>query len=186
LVSKHRRRHFLATTASSSEYWQKLAKEKRPHELVEIGKSEEGRPHGWRSFTVARNHKKLARWKEISRKLALGEGLSDDDAKKLPRKGKAVVWIDGDCMRAKCGAQQLMESLYTFLTRTSPETMRILDSVGSFWCQANPDGQELVTSSYMTRGAGQARLRSYAPVPEVHRARQQSRFLHVDAVRNHH
>jgi len=31
----------------------------------------------------------------ISRRLALAEGLTDDEAGALAREGKAVVWIDG-------------------------------------------------------------------------------------------
>src|SRR5258707_1189215 len=143
--------YHLANYAQFTAYWQKLAKESDRMKLVEIGKSEEGRPQWMAIVTSPENHKKLARWKEISRKLALGEGLSDDDARKLAAEGKAVVWIDGGLHASEVlGAQQLMESLYTFLTRTDPETMRILDSVVILFVQANPDGQELVTSSYMT------------------------------------
>ncbi len=144
--------YFLATYTQLGDYWQKLAKESDRMKLVEIGKSEEGRPQWMAVVTTPENHKKLGRYKEIARKLALAEGLSDEEAKKLAAEGKAVVWIDGGLHASEVlGAQQLMETLYTFLSRTDPETMRILDSTIILFVQANPDGQEMVTTSYMSQ-----------------------------------
>ncbi len=143
--------YFLATYTQLTEYWQKLAKESDRMKLVEIGKSEEGRPQWMAIVTSPENHRKLGRYKEIARKLALAEGLTDDEAKKLAAEGKAVVWIDGGLHASEVlGAQQLMESLYTFLSRTDAETMRILESTIILFVQANPDGQEMVTKSYMS------------------------------------
>ena len=46
-------------------------------------------------ITSPENQKKLDRYKEISRRLALAEGLTEEQARALAAEGKAVVWIDG-------------------------------------------------------------------------------------------
>ena len=46
-------------------------------------------------ITSPENLAKLDRYKEISRRLAHAEGLTDAQARALAREGKAVVWIDG-------------------------------------------------------------------------------------------
>ena len=63
--------------------------------LVDIGKTAEGRPMIMAIITSPKNLKKLDRYKQISRRLALAQGLTDAEAKKLAAEGKAVVWIDG-------------------------------------------------------------------------------------------
>ncbi len=80
-------------------YWKKLASESDRIKLTDIGTTAEGR-HQWMAIiTSPENLKHLARYKEISRKLAAAEGLSSDQAHALAREGKAVVWIDGGLAR---------------------------------------------------------------------------------------
>lgn len=55
-------------------YWKKLDSESDRMELVEIGKTAEGRAQLMAIVTSPENHKNLARYKEISRRLALAEG----------------------------------------------------------------------------------------------------------------
>ena len=50
---------------------------------MEIGKTAEGRPQLMAIVTSPENHKKLDRYKDISRRLALAEGLTDDQARAL-------------------------------------------------------------------------------------------------------
>ena len=79
--------------------------------VVEIGKTEEGRPSCTAIITSPENHKKLARYKDINRRLALAEGLTDEQARALAKEGKAVVWIDGGLHATEVlGAQQLIET----------------------------------------------------------------------------
>ena len=64
-------------------------------------------------ITAPENFKKLERYKDIARRLALAEGLTDDQAHALAREGKAVVWIDGGLHATEVlGAQQLIETIY--------------------------------------------------------------------------
>src|SRR5205823_6102968 len=87
--------YFLVNYTQYVEYLRKLDKESDRMTVVEIGKTEEGRPELTAIITSPENHKKLAQFKETNRKLALAEGLSDDQARQLAKEGKAVVWIDG-------------------------------------------------------------------------------------------
>src|ERR1700686_4769320 len=118
--------YYLANYTQLTAWWQKLAAESDRVKLMEIGKSEEGRPQWMAIITSPENHRKLARYKEIARKLALAEGLTDDEAHALAREGKAVVWIDGGLHASEVlGAAQLMEFVYEMLSRNDPETLRI-------------------------------------------------------------
>jgi hypothetical protein len=131
-------------------YWKKLASESDRMKLVDIGPTAEGRRQYMAIITSPENHKKLDRYKEISRRLALAEGLSEDQARALAREGKAVVWIDGGLHASETvGSQQLMETVYHMLSRSDPETMRFLNDVILLAVLANPDGQELVANWYM-------------------------------------
>jgi hypothetical protein len=140
----------LATYTQLGEYWTKLAKESPRMKLVEIGKTEEGRPHWMAIVTSPENQKNLEHYREISYKLAHAEGLTEDQAHALANEGKAVIWIDGSLHATEVvGGQQLMEMVYQMVSRTDPETMRILNDVIILFVDANPDGHELVTKWYM-------------------------------------
>src|SRR5580692_10560276 len=131
-------------------YWKKLASESDRMKLSDIGMTAEGR-HQWMAIvTSPENLKNLARYKEISQKLAAAEGLSSDQAHALAREGKAVVWIDGGLHATEtAGSQQLLEMVYQMLTRTDAETLRLLNEDIMLCVPANPDGQELVANWYM-------------------------------------
>jgi Zinc carboxypeptidase len=140
----------LATYTQFVEYWQKLDKESDRMKVVEIGKTAEGRPQLMAIITSPDNHKKLERYKEISRRLAMVEGLTDEQAHALAREGKGVVWIDGGLHATEVlGAHQLIETVYQLLSRTDPETTRFLNDLIILAVHANPDGMELVSSWYM-------------------------------------
>src|SRR5581483_6907477 len=140
----------LANYTKLSAWWRKLATESDRMKLVEIGKTEEGRPQYMAIITSPENQKNLAKYKDISRRLALAEGLSDAEAHALAHEGKAVVWIDGGLHASEVlGAAQLMETVYELLSRNDPETTRILNDVIILCVHANPDGMELVSNWYM-------------------------------------
>jgi hypothetical protein len=131
-------------------YWKKLAAESDRMKLVDIGPTAEGRRQWMAIITSPANHKQLARYKEIAQKLALAEGVSEEQARALAREGKAVVWIDGGLHATETvGSQQLMEMVYQMVSRTDAETMRFLNDVIILCVPANPDGLELVANWYM-------------------------------------
>ncbi|MGH9967453.1 MAG: M14 family metallopeptidase [Pyrinomonadaceae bacterium] len=157
----------LANYAQLTEYWKKLDQQSDRLKLVEIGKTAEGRTMLMAIITSPENHKKLDRYKEISRRLALAEGLSDDQARALAAEGKAVVWIDGGLHATEVlGAQQLMEMVYQMVSRSDPETVRILkDDILLAVC-VNPDGLDLVSNWYMREP--DPTKRSSAGVPRLY------------------
>src|SRR5688572_22034458 len=131
-------------------YWQKLAAESDRMLLDTIGTTAEGRPQLMAIVTSPANHQRLDRYKEIARRLALAEGLSDEEARRLAAEGKAVVWIDGGLHATEVlGAQQLLETVWQLVSGTDAETMRFLDDVIVLAVHANPDGMELVSDWYM-------------------------------------
>src|SRR5579864_5736493 len=131
-------------------YWKKLAAESDRMKLVDIGATGEGRRQYMAIVSSPENLKNLDRYKDIARRLALAEGLTEDEAHVLAREGKAVVWIDGGLHASETvGSQQLMEMVYQMVSRSDPETMRLLDDTIQLYVQANPDGQELVANWYM-------------------------------------
>ena len=140
----------LATYSQFVEYWQKLDKESDRMKVVEIGKTAEGRPQLMAIITSPENHRKIERYKEISRRLALAEGLTDEQARALAKEGKGVVWFDGGLHATEVlGAHQLIETVYQLVSRTDAETTRFLNDLVILAVHANPDGMELVSSWYM-------------------------------------
>ena len=131
-------------------YWKKLASESDRMKLVDIGATAEGRRQYMAIVSSPANIRRLDHYKEIARKLARAEGLTDEQAHALAHEGKAVVWIDGGLHASESvGSQQLMEMVYQMVSRTDAETMRFLDDVIQLYVQANPDGQELIANWYM-------------------------------------
>jgi hypothetical protein len=130
-------------------YWKKLATESDRMKLVEIGQTAEGR-HQWMVIiSTPENLKNLARYKEISQKLARAEGVSEAEARTLSKEGKAVIWIDGGLhANETVGFQQLVETIYQLLSRTDDETMRFLHDEIILCVPANPDGSEMVANWY--------------------------------------
>ena len=131
-------------------YWRKLAKESNRMKLVEIGTTAEGRTQLMSIISSPANLAKLDHYKEISRKLAFAEGVSEEQAHALAREGKAIVWIDGGLHATEVlGAAQLMETVYQLLSKNDAETMRFLNDCIILAVHANPDGMELVSNWYM-------------------------------------
>jgi hypothetical protein len=144
----------LATYTQTEAYVKKVAAASDRAKLVDIGKTEEGRSQFMVVITSPANQKNLDRYKDISRRLAHAEDLTDEQARALAAEGKTVVWIDGGLHATEVvGAHQLIEIIYQLTSRKDAETMRILDNVIILCTHANPDGQELVSSWYM-RNAG--------------------------------
>ena len=142
--------YHLANYTQLTSYWKKLTQESDRMKLVEIGTTAEGRSMLMAIITSPENQKKLDHLKEISRRLALAEGLSKEEARALAAEGRAVVWVDGGLHGSEVlGAQQLIELVYQMTSRNDAETLRILDDVILLVVPSNPDGMELVSNWYM-------------------------------------
>ena len=160
--------YHLATYTQFESFVRKLADESPRMVLEEIGQTSEGRTQLMAVITSPENHRNLARYKEISRRLALAEGLTDGEARALADEGKAVVWIDGGLHGAEIVAtHQLPELIYQMVSLTDTETLRFLDDVILLAVHANPDGMEFVSNWYMRN-----------PVPEERRTTGLPRLYH--------
>ena len=147
-----------------TEYVKKLDAESDRMIVQTIGKTAEGRDQLMAIITAPENFKKLDRYKEISRRLATVDNLSDDQAKALAKEGKAVIWIDGGLHATEVlGAQQLIETIWQFASKTDEETMRILRDTIILATHVNPDGMELVSDWYMRNPNPQQRSTGNLP-----------------------
>jgi hypothetical protein len=157
----------LANYKQIEAYWKTLDRESDRMVLHDMGKTAEGRTQWMAIVTSPENHHKLARYKEISRRLALAEGLTDDQARALAKGGKAVVWIDGGLHATETlGAQQLAEMVYEMVSRNDEETRRFLDDCIILFVHANPDGNDLVADWYMRNTVPEQR--SLANLPRLY------------------
>jgi hypothetical protein len=151
--------YFLPTYDQFMAYWHKIDGESNRMQVMEIGKTGEGRPHLAAIITAPENFAKLERYKEISQRLHAARGLTDDQARALAKEGKSVVWIDGGLHATEVvGANQLMETSFQLVSRNDEETNRILKDVIVVMVHANPDGMQMVAKCYMQE-----------PVPEKRR-----------------
>src|ERR1044072_485922 len=142
--------YFLANYKQLTDYWQKLDKQSDRMQVVNIGKTEEGRDQLMAIVSDPGNMRRLKKYQDIARKLCLAKGLTDEEAKKLAHEGKAIVWIDGGLHASEVlGAQQLMETCWQLVSRNDEETKRILKDTIILFVHANPGGMDLCSDWYM-------------------------------------
>jgi hypothetical protein len=143
--------YFLATYTGLESYWRRLDRDSDRMSVVDIGRTEEGRPQLMAVITAPENHAELDRYRDIARRLALTNDLTEEDARALAAEGKAIVCIAGGLHANEVlGAQQLIQIAYDLVSGNDPETERILRDVIVLVLHANPDGHELVAQSYMS------------------------------------
>jgi hypothetical protein len=148
----------LATYDQFMGYWKKIDQESNRMQVIEIGKTEEGRPHLAAIITAPENFAKLDRYKQISQQMHAARGISEAQARAMAKEGKAVIWIDGGLHATEVvGAHQLIETTYQLVSRTDDETMRILRDVIIVAVHANPDGMQMVSKCYMQNSDPQQR-----------------------------
>src|SRR5205085_731062 len=91
------------------------------------------------------NLQQVERYREIARRLAHAEELTDEEARGLAEEGKVIVWISGGLHASETlGSQQLVETVYQLVSGTDAETGRILDNVILLAVPANPDGIDFI------------------------------------------
>src|ERR1700726_3798666 len=86
---------YLANYDESRDYFHKLAAVSDRIKLITVGKTTRGLDWEIAIISSPQNLQSLDRYKDISRKLADGRGLSAAEAHELARQGKAIVHIDG-------------------------------------------------------------------------------------------
>jgi Zinc carboxypeptidase len=142
---------YLANYDESREYFRKLAASSNRIKLINVGKTTRGLDWEIAIISSPENLANLDKYRDISRKLADGRGLSDTEARQLARDGKAVVHIDGGLHSTEvAGAQQSINLAYKLVSsQGDPEVDAILSNVIlMLWPTLNPDGQNQVVAWY--------------------------------------
>jgi len=140
----------LANYTQLQKYWTQLASESDRLRIEDIGLTAEGRHQLMAIVTSAENQGRLDHYKEISRRLATAEGLTDEQAHALAREGKVVIFMDfGLHASETVPPQAISELIYQLVSRGDAETQRFLNDDILLLCLANPDGMELVSDWYM-------------------------------------
>lgn len=142
---------YLASYDEALAYFQKLATATDKLRLVHVGKTSEGRDWYIAIISSAENLKNIERYREIARRVALVEGLTDEQARALAREGKVIVHIDGGLHSTEvAGHQHTIQLAYNLVAgERDPEIRRILENVVLvLWFSLNPDGQNMVSAWY--------------------------------------
>ncbi len=132
-------------------YFQKLAAAAPERiKVVEIGKTAEGQVQIMAILSSPENLRRLDRYREISRRLALARGLSEDEARRLAAEGKAIVWIDSGLHASEVAhGQHAPELAYRMVTEESEEMRLIRDQVVMLQVPVmNPDGLNMIAAWY--------------------------------------
>lgn len=133
------------------EYYQLLAKSSDKMELVELGKTSEGRPYIALFISSPANLAKLEQYREMNAKLADPRGVPQAELDRIVAEGKAVV-IQSFALHSTevAASQTAAEFVYDSLSRTDSEAQRMLDNVISIVMPSiNPDGTQMIADWYM-------------------------------------
>ena len=142
--------YFLANATQTEQWLKTIAAESDRTKLVNIGKTAEGRDQYMLIVSSPDNIRNLEKYRQISQRLALAKGLTDDQAKALAAEGKAVILIDAGLHASEvANVQAQIQSIHGMITGNDPETLRLLGDVVTLFVFANPDGHELVANWYM-------------------------------------
>ncbi|QYE36576.1 peptidase [Polymorphobacter sp. PAMC 29334] len=157
--------YVLANYTQISAWLHQIAGESDRIKLISIGKTAEGRDQYMAIVSSPENIRNLDRLREISRRLALAKGMTDDEAHKLAAEGRSVVWMDAGLHATEVvPAQSHIEIIHEMLTRNDPETLRLLGDDIMLFVFANPDGLELVSNWYMRPADKAKRVSDTIPI----------------------
>ena len=131
------------------DYYQKLDASTDRVKVIEIGKSSNGRPMKLVLISSAKNMKSLEKWRTISEKLSRAK-ITEAEARKLVKVGKAVVWFDGGMHATeRAHAQMTSELMWRIASEESDEMKKIRDNVITLIVPViNPDGLDMVVNWY--------------------------------------
>jgi hypothetical protein len=139
----------LADYAQIAGYFQTLARVSDRIRLVEYGRSSLGKPMYVAFLSAPENLSRLDRYREISRRLALGQ-VQAGDARALAAEGKVVVWIDSGLHASEVApVQHAPELAYRMVSGEDEETRAIRQNVVLMQVPAiNPDGLDWIVHWY--------------------------------------
>ena len=141
----------LADYGQIQAYFKKLASESSKIKVVEIGQSSLKKPMIMAIITSEANMAKLDAYRGITRQLRDAAGLTPDDARRLSREGKAILYITCSIHASEIAASQMsLELAYDLITGRTPfDAAKALDDVIVLLSPTiNPDGEQMVTEWY--------------------------------------
>ncbi|MGE0772027.1 MAG: M14 metallopeptidase family protein [Cyclobacteriaceae bacterium] len=139
----------MATYDQMLSYYEKLDAATDRVQMVEIGKSVRGRPIKLLFISSEANMKMLEKWRTTAEKLARGR-ITNDEAIKLSKEGKAIVWFDGGMHATeRAHAQMTPDLIYRIAAEESDEMQKIRANVVTLVVPViNPDGLDIVGAWY--------------------------------------
>jgi hypothetical protein len=140
----------LASHEQIVEYFRKLDAASDRIVVEDIGKSAEGRQLILAVISSEANLKSRARYKEISKTLALARGVDEPKARALAKEGKAIVWIDGGLHATEVAHAQHTPELGWWLVSSEDEEARRVreNTILLLMPSMNPDGLDIVRDWY--------------------------------------
>jgi zinc carboxypeptidase len=118
--------------------------------IESAGKSTQGNDMPVVVITSEENQKHLDRYREIARRLANPDGLSEAEARALAREGKTIALVTCSIHSTEVGSTQMaMEFVHDMATTREPAKLAWLDGVVLLLMPSiNPDGQVMVVDWY--------------------------------------
>ena len=150
----------LTYTADQYRYYRELEKASpRVRTFISPEKSEEGRDQMLIVISDEANLSKLARYKEITAKLADPRTLNEDAARQLIGEGKAIYWASGSIHSTETGSpEMLMELAYRLAVEESPVIQEIRrNSIILITPTLEVDGRDTMVDLYNYRKANEGK-----------------------------
>lgn len=140
----------LSAYEDMTDYYHALADASDRVEVRRIGESVEGRPLYLMVISSPENLDNLEEYRKIAERLALAEGLSDEEGRELAQRGKPFVWLNmGIDPEEVAGPQTGMELAHKLASEDGGEVGRVLEeAVTLLMPQMGPDGHERVREWY--------------------------------------
>ena len=140
----------LASYEQAIGYFELIAGQTDRMQVFDMGPTSYGRSMKYAIISSEETMVNLARYKEITRRLSLVRGVSEEEAERLAEEGKTVVWIDGGLHATEVApAQHHIQLAYDMVTKEDRHTRFIRDNVVLLLVFANPDGMTIVSDWYM-------------------------------------
>jgi hypothetical protein len=140
----------LATYDDALGYFRKVAASSNRIKLVNIGKTTQGRDWWIAYISDPANLAQLDHYKDVSRKLAVSRGITDEQARAMSRDQKPIIHIDGGLHATEVANHQHTIQLgYDLVASEAPEFKAIrANLIVELYFSINPDGQNVVAEWY--------------------------------------
>lgn len=141
----------LATYEQSIDWFRRLDAASDRVRLVRVGRTSFGRDWWLALISSEENLAALERHREIARRVADPEGLTEEQARALAREGRAIVDVSGGLHASEvAGAHHTIVLAHELATSEEPLVQAIRENViVALWPSLNPDGQTIVADWYL-------------------------------------